>query len=264
MLEKAGGFLAGDPVRHNLILTLLQARVAHPEPGRYWTVTVDDDPVGVILQSPLDFVATCTPMPAAAVVAGVDAIANIGVRLPGVSGEAATAARFAGHWTERTRSAAWPVVGQRIYEVDQVVPPRDCGGELRQATIEDRDLVVAWFRAFGAEIGENASASDEHALRRLEAGQLWIWQDGEPVAMAAVSATVEGVARVGPVYTEPQRRNRGYASALVASVSAAVRASGAGCILYTDLGNPTSNSIYRALGYQAVSEVLRYRFDQPS
>jgi uncharacterized protein len=32
------------------------------------------------------------------------------------------------------------------------------------------------------------------------------------------------------------------------------------CILYTDLGNPTSNSIYRRIGYRAVAECLRYRF----
>ena len=30
--------------------------------------------------------------------------------------------------------------------------------------------------------------------------------------------------------------------------------------LYTDLGNPTSNSVYRRIGYRAVAEGLRYRF----
>jgi uncharacterized protein len=32
------------------------------------------------------------------------------------------------------------------------------------------------------------------------------------------------------------------------------------CALYTDLGNPTSNSIYRRIGYRALAEVVRYRF----
>jgi predicted GNAT family acetyltransferase len=32
------------------------------------------------------------------------------------------------------------------------------------------------------------------------------------------------------------------------------------CILYTQLGNPTSNAIYRAIGYEPVVEVVRYRF----
>jgi hypothetical protein len=29
---------------------------------------------------------------------------------------------------------------------------------------------------------------------------------------------------------------------------------------YTQLSNPTSNAIYRAIGYEPVSEILRYRF----
>ena len=79
--------------------------------------------------------------------------------------------------------------------------------------------------------------------------------------MAGLSDPVSGVARVGPAYTPPDRRNSGYGSALVAGVSSAPRAEGLHCILYTDLGNPTSNSIYRAVGYKAVAEALRYRFD---
>ncbi len=62
------------------------------------------------------------------------------------------------------------------------------------------------------------------------------------------------------MYTPPDRRNHGYGSALVAGVSTTLRTNGDRCILYTDLGNPTSNSIYRAIGYRAVSEVLRYEF----
>ena len=33
------------------------------------------------------------------------------------------------------------------------------------------------------------------------------------------------------------------------------------CILHTDLGNPTSNSVYRRIGYRCVAEGLRYRFE---
>jgi predicted GNAT family acetyltransferase len=74
---------------------------------------------------------------------------------------------------------------------------------------------------------------------------------------------VATVVRVGPVYTPPERRGSGYASALVAATSSAALADGHRCILYTDLANPVSNSIYRALGYRAVAEGLRYRFDPP-
>jgi predicted GNAT family acetyltransferase len=79
--------------------------------------------------------------------------------------------------------------------------------------------------------------------------------------MAGLSEPVSGVARGGPVHTPTERRNSGYAPALVAAVSRGVRNGGQRCMLYTDLAYPTSHSIYRALGYRAVAEALRYAFD---
>jgi len=264
VLDEAAGLLASDPIRNHVILTLLHNRVAYPEPGRYWVVHVEDAPAGLVFQSPLHFIATITPMLRDAATAAVDAIVDHGVRLPGVSGEAATAACFAGHWAERTKSAVSPVQGQRIYEVDRVIPAQAVPGHSRQATNDDRDSLVSWFRAFQAETGDILGDASSDVERRLSAGHLWVWHDEAPVALAGLSEPVGGVVRVGPVYTPPERRNRGYASALVAAVSNATRAAGLRCILYTDLGNPISNSIYRAVGYRAVAEGLRYRFDARS
>ena len=263
-LAAAGAHLATDPIRHNLVLTLLHSRAAQPEPGRYWVVREGDRPTGLVLQSPLDFAATATPMASAPIAAAVDAIVTAGVRLPGVTGEALTAARFAGQWTERTGTGAWPVQGQRIYEVDEVVAAPARGGRHRAATEEDLELVTRWFEDFGAEIGDHRGDLAPLVARRLAAGHLWLWQHDGPAAFAAVSDPVEGVARIGPVYTPPDRRGRGYGSALVGAISTAVRARGTRCILYTDLGNPTANSVYRRLGYRAVAEGLRYRFDRPA
>ena len=96
------------------------------------------------------------------------------------------------------------------------------------------------------------------------AGRLWLWEDGEPVAMASAPAAVYGVARVGVVYTPPDRRGRGYAAGVVAALSEHLLSGEADtCILYTQLSNPTSNAIYQRLGYQAVAEILTYRFRQP-
>jgi predicted GNAT family acetyltransferase len=67
--------------------------------------------------------------------------------------------------------------------------------------------------------------------------------------------------RVGPVYTPPDHRGRGYAAACVGAVSADALAAGAhDCLLYTQLTNPVSNKIYQRLGYEPVGEILVYRF----
>jgi predicted GNAT family acetyltransferase len=131
-------------------------------------------------------------------------------------------------------------------------------GHLRKAVPNDRDLVVAWMRRFQADTGELGGSDPELIVDRR---RFWLWDDGEPVSMAASSEPVEGVVRVQAVYTPPDRRNHGYAGACVGDLSKQIREGGHRCILYTDLGNPISNSVYRRIGYRAVAEVLRYRFD---
>jgi predicted GNAT family acetyltransferase len=242
------------------MLTLLQSRVAHPEPGRYWSVEQDGGVAGAVFQSPLHYPALVTPMASSAVTAVVDGIVDQGVQLPGVSGDAATAARFAGHWAERTKTAAFPVHGQRIFEVRQVERAPAVPGAVRPADGGDRDVLIEWFRGFAVEIGDPPREEAAIVDWRVAQGQVWVWDDGRPVAFAAFTDPVFEVARIGPVYTPKDARGRGYATGLVTAMSAHVRDRGLRCILYTDLSNPTSNAIYRRIGYRAVEEVLRYRF----
>jgi uncharacterized protein len=235
-------------------------RAAHPEPGRYWLAREGDAVTDVLFQSPLDFFATLTPTSPEAGAAMVEAVVRAGVDLPGVNGEASTAARFAGQWTERRGSAAFPIEGQRIYELARAPDEAEARSRFRRASPHDRGLVLAWTRAFFADVGQEARDLEPLMERRLAAGHFWLWEDGEPVSMAANSEPVEGVVRVQAVYT-PERRNRGYAMACVGELSSRMREERYRCMLYTDLGNPTSNSVYRRIGYVAVAEGLRYRFE---
>jgi len=69
--------------------------------------------------------------------------------------------------------------------------------------------------------------------------------------------------RVGPVYTPPELRGHGYASAATAEVSRAALAAGAEeVLLYTDLANPVSNAIYQRIGYQQVEDRVVLSFSQ--
>ena len=258
-LEAAHEHLVSQPVVHNLVLSLLHARARHFEPGRYWVAAQDGRPRGVVFQSPEHFRAALTPMADDVVDAMVDAVVETGVRLPGVIGEARTAARFAGQWTERHGAAAAPSDGQRIYELIRLVQPADVSGHLRQAGADDRELVVKWMHGFDTDTGEH---SDVGAIagRRIAAGHFWLWDDDGPRSMAAHTEPAERVVRVQAVYTPPEHRNRGYSGACVSALSARLLDRGLRCMLYTDLGNSVSNSLYRRLGYRAVAEGLRYDF----
>ena len=95
----------------------------------------------------------------------------------------------------------------------------------------------------------------------LSDGHLRLWEDTEPVSMVARTTVVAGVVQVRYVYTPQEHRNRGYATACVSKISKQIRNEGNRCILYTDLCNPISNTIYRRIGYRAVAEAIQYRFD---
>lgn len=259
-LDSAVAFLASDPVRHNLILTLLQGRVASPREGRYLVASVGARVAGVVFQSPLSFIATITPIGQRDRRDMRRTPGRPSGRSSGVSGEAGSAASFAGQWAERTKSAAVPDQGQRIYEAGPISSPPAVPGRFRRADGNDRALLVEWLRGFHEDIRKPDGDPEVTVSRRVAAGEFWMWENNGPVSMAALAAPVAGVARVQAVYTPPSLRNHGYASACVAQLSAQTIATGTRCILYTDLGNPISNSVYRRLGYRAVAEVLRYNF----
>ena len=88
-----------------------------------------------------------------------------------------------------------------------------------------------------------------------------LWLDGDTVSLTAFGGATPNGIRLGPVYTPPDKRGRGYASALVADVTASLLAGGRRfCFLFTDLANPTSNSIYQQVGYRPVTDVDLWRF----
>ena len=133
------------------------------------------------------------------------------------------------------------------------VPP----GAARVAGQADRDLLIDWHLAFGRETHGVVLEDAERAVTdRLSHHGLMLWEaDGAPVAMAGLTRDVAGVVRVGVVYTPPGHRRRGYGGAVTAAVSqAALDAGAAEVVLFTDLANPTSNALYRRLGYQPVED----------
>lgn len=256
-------FLLSRAILHNLILTIVDRRMAQGEPGRYWAAFRDTRVVGVALQSPLAYPATVVPMERDVTAALVDAIADAGFLLPGVNGEVATAASFAGRWTERQKSAAHPAQGLRIYELEpaELNGIASVKGQLRKADSRDRDLAVAWLQAFYDETHTPASSAENLIDAALALESLWLWQNGSAVSMVIGSKPIKNVVRLSAVYTPLEHRMRGYAAACVHGASRQLTDAGCRCMLYTELGNPTSNSIYRRIGYRAIAEAIHYRFD---
>jgi uncharacterized protein len=186
--------------------------------------------------------------------------------LPGVLGPVDAARSFAGTWKDLSGQPYRLKRDQRVHRLERVVPVEGVPGRLRQATEADRDLLGRWFVAFGKEaLGEDTDpAAAGQLVDRYSATEgmgLYLWENEEPVSMAGRSRPTPNGATVNYVYTPPEHRNKGYASACVAALSQLLLDEGRRyCFLFTDLANPTSNRIYKAVGYEPVCDVDEYEF----
>ncbi|MFM6848663.1 MAG: GNAT family N-acetyltransferase [Terrabacter sp.] len=181
--------------------------------------------------------------------------------LPGVGGLREPAEAFADEWVSRTGATA--TVSMEIGRFDLPVRshvPFEVAGEFRVATTADAPVLDEWHQQFYEAIdgpGAQASPLDRHlALGRVA---LWV-HEGRPVSMAYASPANGGITRISGVWTPPELRGRGYASGVVAALSAARQDAGESCMLYTDLANPTSNAIYQAMGYRRVGDNVDITF----
>jgi hypothetical protein len=272
-LAAAGGFLGAREAEHNLLFGISSAIRVTPElfaDDPPWFATVTDAGGRVVAATlrtpPYNQVLSSVDDPAA-VDPLVDALRDD--PLPGVLGPTEAAARFAVRWTETTGQAAHVQVAERIFRLERVIAPlRPASGSWRLAEPRDRDLLARWLVEFAAEATPDAAplpdataAADRWIARRGRVA--YLWEDaGEVVSWVGAGGETPHGIRIGPVYTPPPMRARGYASSLTAAASADQLEHGRRfCFLFTDLANPTSNKIYRAIGYEPVCDVDQYRFD---
>jgi len=194
-------------------------------------------------------------MPAEAAASLAHVLADACQDLPGVNGAVEAAGTFAATWMARTGRPSTVVTAMRMYRLGELALPKGVAGEAVAAVApRDIELVAGWLAAFHEEAQPHAPVWDWRALaeRRVGSGQVHLWQNEDAfVSLATASAPAAGVARVAPVYTPPAFRRRGYGAAVTAKATAAALIAGAEhVVLYTDLANPTSNSIYQSIGYK--------------
>lgn len=268
-LSVAGPYLVAREAQHCLTLGICGDLQAQPqaaaEPPYLAVVTAGD---GVALTAvwtpPWQLVLSNGEDPAAIALVAADLADR---SLIGVNGPSAVADRFADAWTAQTGQPAWVLMHERVFELSQVTRPHGVPGALRHARPSDRDHLIAWLIAFEEEtFGERQPRDPGAMVDRSLAGvgrRLYVWDVDGPVSMCGVGGPTPNGIRIGPVYTPPGLRRRGYASACVAAVSQAQLDAGRrSCYLFADTANPTSNHIYETMGYAPVSDVTVYRFDR--
>ncbi len=187
----------------------------------------------------------------------------------GVSGNKRLAIRMKELWENLTGKKAELHMAMRIYKLEKVVPVPEVGGIIRPAQEGDRKLILDWYAGFHREAVREIPDPDQvekqvdmYLGADLKVRGLMIWEkDGVPVSMVGYAGPTPNGIRIGAVYTPPDLRKNGYASAVTAGLSQHLLNIGYKfCFLFTDLLNPTSNHIYQQLGYVPVCDVDRYDF----
>lgn len=261
--------LDSDPVRHTVALTVITARLRVQHTG-------DEPPVllAVHESGALAGAALCTPprglitsaLPPRCAPAAARVLAEVVPELSEATGPRPEVEAFVQAWLARTGATVREHVAQRLFALDRLSEPATVDGASRCAGDNDVALLARWRAAFADETtgGMRSSGSAEQQTRRSRAAgnAALLWEvGGRAVAWASVSAPVAGMSRVGPVYTPPDDRGRGYGSAVTAAATAwAQRAGARHVVLFTELSNPVSNAIYPRLGYHPVHDALAVTF----
>ncbi|CAN7317048.1 GNAT family N-acetyltransferase [Terrabacter sp. LjRoot27] len=258
--------VAREPEALSVIASVTEGLVADPSRyagPRWWAVTdASGEVVGAVMHTP--------PHPVHIALATVDEardlaalLADQGVALPGVGGQRGPAEAFAAEWVARTGATSRVAMEVGRYDLPaRPHVPFVVSGSFRLADGTDIELVDLWHQQFVDAIegqGRVVPSLDRHVAD----GRVGLWEDaGRTVSMAYASPASGGVTRISGVWTPPELRGRGYASGVVAALSAARLDAGEACMLYTDLANPTSNAIYGAMGYRRVGDSISIAFGE--
>jgi predicted GNAT family acetyltransferase len=271
-LARTGAYLAKDEARYGLILGLAKGVQKFPE--RYaevhpWFCSIGNGKVisAAAMRTPPNMVIVAhfsgdleaiTEKLATAVAASYEAV-------PGVVGDKELADVFARRWCESHKVKITHTMAQRIYRLDKVNKVPLSPGRFRPATMAEKELVIKWVQAFSIDaMGGGSAPPEKDIMLVIGLGWVFFWEDGKPVSMAHKSRPTDKGMSVSGVYTPPELRSKGYATSCVAELSRDILKSGKKfCMLYTDLANPTSNSIYMKIGYKPVGDSVQHTFEMP-
>jgi len=258
-----------DPFRTNLIgsvATSIMGTERDTDACFWWLVENNQGKIVSLMMRTHVHPLVLTPMSSDLLSEAVDAVIAADPNLPGVSGPKELVEEFLRLFIQRHPNAR-PIKstrGELLYALSTLKEPQ-YEGELITATSAHYERALEWMMAFGVEAELIMDGVKESVAKKIENSELYFWQhEGQIVSVVGHAAIVSGptgkVARIGPVYTPPEFRGRGYASFCTAAVSQILLKLPAQLMLYTDAANPTSNGIYTKLGYELIDENISVLF----
>jgi hypothetical protein len=191
----------------------------------------------------------------------IESVLADGWTAPGVMGPADIAPIVVVRWAVVTGQNYTLHKQLRVFELRQVVTLVPARGRLRTAVEADQELVSRWWYEFNEQIFGRANAEDSENSARLHIAQqdLYLWDDPAPVSMAMTTRPTRHGISISEVYTPPELRRRGYATACVGELSRKMLREGwQFCSLFANCANPAANAVYEKIGYRPVGDYNEY------
>lgn len=263
-LDRAGAWLEQAEVEHNLILGIASyfaSFVGELKTQPYFLTVEDEGAItGAALMSPPRQL-LITAMPDEAVIELADYMLSVSAPVPGLAGIASKAELFANYWIGRTRRTCRVKRTDRLYACTAVLPLTYSPGRLRPATTDDQTLLSEWCVQFCLDAGieDEITFFKARLPHKIADDSLFVWETDTVVSMAGFERERPRGVAISWVFTPSHLRGRGYATSCVAALTQRMLEAGKRfCCLYADLANPTSNSIYRKIGYRDICDVQHW------
>lgn len=268
-VEAADAFLQASEVENSVMAARTARMVTAPnddDAGNYLATVSEGSQIVAAAFCGASGGILLTAAPAAAVKLIAEDVAARDSQPKGLVGPLAQCEVFARAWRQRTGRAHVLRFHLRHFELTGSPAPSVARGRLRMPETSEHALLGDWHVAFIEELAlpDAVPQARRNVMQRIEGGLVRVWDDGGVMAFAGFGEGARATARIAPVYTPPHCRGRGYASALVSELSRELFASGKRAIfLTTDVANPTSNNIYRRIGFRPVADHFQFEFVEP-
>ena len=159
-----------------------------------------------------------------------------------------------------------------LYEINlEALNELSMPSNMRVVSAQDvtKNILIEWMKSYDIEA---LGALDDEALEkqvqehwnlRLQKNDSWVLLlDGTPVALSAFNARLSDMVQVGPVWTPPEYRNKGFARLLLAYTLHQEKLKGTKqAILFTD--NPAAIKAYLAIGFKKIGHYRLALLEKP-
>lgn len=270
-LNIVGDKLLSDEAKHALTFGIAERVAGNPHAFSEedpWFIIIEDAGkiCGAVIRTPPispilsffcgDIGEVCSSM--------VNSIHEIAPVLPGVIGDNEILVPFADEWCKQSKTRVTRLLSHRLYRLTELIEPEFADGLLRKAMPEDEDIVIPWAIAFYKEaLGETLSDHHRQLFHdRIRTGEIYLWGNNGPVSMAGCARPTRRGISIGGVLTPFEKRNHGYATSCVAALCKELLSDYDFCLLYADLSNPISTSIYMKMGFKEYSDSSNYYFSE--